>query len=537
MRGVKAIGKNKKHKLLLQIVTIFLPLFMIMTGAIVYVVYSSTVNGFLEAQNDHIRNMLSEERNYVLFWEVYEDPRIQRWFLEEFKKGDLDYSKEPTLEEDQICNDYEFKENYLDYSWFEEMPEDVRKVYIRRFYYYINDNIMLAIEYYDSAEGLFMMGVGEDHGLVMYDYHKNGKSRNIGEYYDFDIKDHPVLQEMLDTGSADVVFEKTKDFPNSGDYYIGYRPVFIDGEIVAVMGLTYSWDGFKSSLIGTIQKSLIIIIGGMVLILAALLIFLNHRAIKPISKIEKALIEYSADKDTAQIVAKMHKAFVNNEIGYLSDVISDLSLEIDSYTKEVARSEKELYDARIQIMVSQVKPHFMYNTLSSIAMLCEIDPEAAQEMTITFAKYLRENMDSLKQTEPVPFARELEHLKKYLYIEKVRFDERLNIEYDIQSMDFVLPQLSIQPIVENAVKHGVGKKEEGGTVKISTRETSSSYEVIVSDDGVGFDVNAPIEDDGRSHIGMENIKKRLKEMCDADITIESEIGKGTTVTVTIPKKK
>lgn len=147
-------------------------------------------------------------------------------------------------------------------------------------------------------------------------------------------------------------------------------------------------------------------------------------------------------------------------------------------------------------------------------------------------------MDSLKQTKPIPFEQELEHLKKYLYIEKLRFGKKLNIEYDIQATDFELPQLSIQPLAENAVKHGISKKRGGGTLTISTRETDDAYEVIVADDGVGFDTSAPVpQDDGRSHVGMENIKRRLKEMCDAEVVIESEVGKGTTARVIIPKKQ
>jgi sensor histidine kinase YesM len=137
----------------------------------------------------------------------------------------------------------------------------------------------------------------------------------------------------------------------------------------------------------------------------------------------------------------------------------------------------------------------------------------------------------------VPFEKELDHLKKYLYIEKLRFDDLLNIEYDIQATDFELPMLSIQPLVENAVKHGVGMKDDGGTVRISTRETDDAFEVIIEDDGVGFDVNAPKMDDGRSHVGMENTKRRLKEMCDADIIITSKVGEGTTARVIIPKKE
>ena len=125
--------------------------------------------------------------------------------------------------------------------------------------------------------------------------------------------------------------------------------------------------------------------------------------------------------------------------------------------------QKELYEAKVQVMVSQIRPHFMYNALSSIAMLCKIRPETAYEATIKFSDYLRGNMDSLKQTAPVPFRKELEHLEKYLYIEKLRFGKKLNVEYDIQAEGFEIPLLSIQPLVENAVKHGVGMKEDGGT--------------------------------------------------------------------------
>ena len=198
--------------------------------------------------------------------------------------------------------------------------------------------------------------------------------------------------------------------------------------------------------------------------------------------------------------------------------------------------QKELYEAKVGIMVSQIQPHFMYNALTSIAMMCTIDPETAQEATITFAKYLRGNMDSLKQTKPIPFEQELEHLKKYLYIEKLRFGKKLNIVYDIQVADFVLPQLSIQPLVENAVKHGVGMKKKGGTVTIATRETDTDYEVVISDDGVGFDMTAEKKDDGRSHVGMENTRNRLRELCGGTIKVESTIGEGTTATVFLPKK-
>ena len=110
------------------------------------------------------------------------------------------------------------------------------------------------------------------------------------------------------------------------------------------------------------------------------------------------------------------------------------------------------------------------------------------------------------------------------------------MEYDIQATDFKLPMLSVQPLVENAVKHGVGMKKKGGTVTIISRDNGNAFEVIVKDDGVGFDTNAPKKDDGRSHVGMENTRSRLKEMCGGTVNIESTVDVGTTATMILPKE-
>ena len=218
-------------------------------------------------------------------------------------------------------------------------------------------------------------------------------------------------------------------------------------------------------------------------------------------------------------------------------------MDLRTQHKEAIRHEKmqkELYEAQVGVMVSQIQPHFMYNALSSIAMMCTLDGKKAKEATITFAKYLRGNMDSLKQKKPVPFSQELEHLKKYLYIEKMRFEDALNIVYDIETEDFLLPQLSIQPLVENAVKHGVGMKEDGGTVTIATRETDEDFRVIISDDGVGFDMEEAkkkqeTQSDGKSHVGMENTRRRIADLCGGSVMIESTPGEGTVATVILPK--
>ncbi len=199
------------------------------------------------------------------------------------------------------------------------------------------------------------------------------------------------------------------------------------------------------------------------------------------------------------------------------------------------KMQSELLKSQVLIMISQIQPHFLYNSLTSIAMLCEKDPKRAKTATIEFADYLRGNMNSLKDNHPVPFETELKHLKTYLSLEKMRFGDDLNVEYDIQTSDFTIPSLTVQPLVENAVKHGVGMKEDGGTVKISTREYDDRFEVVVSDDGVGFDTTKPNPDTSRSHVGIENIKERISSMCHGEVMIESEVGKGTVSTIKIYK--
>ena len=194
---------------------------------------------------------------------------------------------------------------------------------------------------------------------------------------------------------------------------------------------------------------------------------------------------------------------------------------------------KQLIENQMSIMLSQIQPHFLYNSLTAIQMLCVRDPKEAQKALGDFASYLRGNMDSLKSNKPIPFDKELEHTKHYVELELIRQGEYLDVEYDIQYTDFEISALSLQPIVENAIKHGVGDKEEGGKVRISVQRKYDDVLIVVDDDGVGFESAEPV-DDGRSHIGLENVRRRLSDMCGATLDIKSKPGVGTQVTITIP---
>ena len=196
----------------------------------------------------------------------------------------------------------------------------------------------------------------------------------------------------------------------------------------------------------------------------------------------------------------------------------------------------ELEQSRISVMLSQIQPHFLYNSLTSVMDLCDRDPKQAKAAIADFADYLRGNLSSLKTENLIPFRTELEHIEKYLKLEKLRFLDELEVVYDIQTQDFMLPALSVQPLIENAVKHGVGQKIGGGKVTIHTYETENDYVIRIDDDGVGFAENE-YADDESTHVGIENIKNRLDMMMNARLEIDSKKGEGTIATILIPKRR
>ena len=193
----------------------------------------------------------------------------------------------------------------------------------------------------------------------------------------------------------------------------------------------------------------------------------------------------------------------------------------------------ELTESRISTMMSQIRPHFIYNTLGSIEQLCIIDPPKAGELVHNFAKYLRGNFGELDNPKPILMSQEMEHVRHYISIENVRFPD-MTFSFEMNSDDFHIPALTIQPIVENAIKHGLMKLSNGGTIRVVSYETESHYCVSVEDDGVGFDTDVLLDE--RKHVGIRNIRGRLKAMVNGTLEIESRVGIGTTVLIKIPKE-
>lgn len=202
--------------------------------------------------------------------------------------------------------------------------------------------------------------------------------------------------------------------------------------------------------------------------------------------------------------------------------------------KQLVKKELALAESKHSLVLSQIQPHFLYNVLTSIYYLCDTNPEEAKKAVSEFSKYLRGNLDSIKQTEMISFSDELNHLQAYLSLEKLRYGDYLHIRYHITITEFLIPPLTVQPLVENAVHHGISDRIDGGTVSIFTEEKPDCYEVRILDDGVGFDPDS-LPEDGRSHIGISTVRSRLQIMCDGTLDIKSEKGKGTAAIIRIPK--
>lgn len=221
-------------------------------------------------------------------------------------------------------------------------------------------------------------------------------------------------------------------------------------------------------------------------------------------------------------------------------VVYDLTDE-QRREKEVEDLKLQLDLSRIRSSTSQMKPHFLYNALGSIQEVILEDPVRAADLLESFTVYLRGCVKAIDSDEPIPFAQEVENIEAYTQIERMRLGSRLEIAYQLEDTDFDILPLSIQPLVENAIRHGIhplGKK--GGRVLLRTFSNESAWNIQVLDSGEGFDVvdyASKIDSEGTESTGLKNIKFRLEKIMGATVDVTSVEGAGTCVSVSIPKEE
>lgn len=329
--------KKKNRKLLFQMSVIVLPIFVAMIIAVIYSVYDNTVKSFLEAQDPYMEYLLDHTYENSLSF-ISEDEL--KWYLDFWEENSDALRTSVSEQEEEALSEYiektDTKPSYIwSAQWMESAPKDMQIIIAKQRYRSIIDSLR-----FESAnknmERLFIMDVSPGYeGMVLCEYQLAGLSNKIGDTYEgFKMSQHSALKDLLESKTEKNVFERVRDFPEDGSYYICYKPIWVNGELRAVMGMAYNWQDFQVSVYKTLRRALFVSVGGIILALIVLQIMLYRRAVKPVSRIQSIVREYKNNKDSDEVIARMSEIKERNEFGLLSEDIAELAKEIDYYTKQ-----------------------------------------------------------------------------------------------------------------------------------------------------------------------------------------------------------
>ncbi|CAM4122112.1 sensor histidine kinase [Paenibacillus alkaliterrae] len=265
--------------------------------------------------------------------------------------------------------------------------------------------------------------------------------------------------------------------------------------------------------------------------------FISRRLSQPIKllqgkmkQVEKGDFDIRSEIDSQNEIGQLGRAF-NIMVGRIKDLMN-----------QIIQNEEFKRKSEWQLLQSQINPHFLYNTLDSIIWMAERKKhEEVVLMTSSLAKLFRAII--YKNNETVPVRVELEHITNYLLIQKMRYKDKLDFQIDVDPsiLDYQIPKIILQPIVENAIYHGIKKKLESGTVKITGMEQGENIVFVVSDDGIGMDSEKlrqvlMLTHTSNKGIGVSNVNERIKLLGrEYGLTFKSEQWEGTEVTIVLPK--
>ena len=207
---------------------------------------------------------------------------------------------------------------------------------------------------------------------------------------------------------------------------------------------------------------------------------------------------------------------------------------------EIRRRLHETEQMQMTLLQEQMRPHFIFNSLSSIRQLCAADPALAVQSLDDFAGYLRKNLDALSSARMIPFQKELEHIEQYAALEKLNPSQRFEMVYDLAVLDFAVPALSIQTLVENAIRHGVRSRPadapDGAMVILQTEQMGEAVRIVVEDNGPGF--SRGLTEKQTQHVahGLDNVRRRLESQCNGSLTVHSG-PTGTRLVILIPYRR
>ncbi len=245
----------------------------------------------------------------------------------------------------------------------------------------------------------------------------------------------------------------------------------------------------------------------------------------------------SPEQRVVRIVYFMTRNETSGDIMALS-IIYDIT-EAEARGRRIEELTAELQEFRVRNSVSQLQPHFLYNSLSSIREMILEDPDYASELLYDFTMHLKACIKSMSEGSLIPFDQEITNVKAFVALEKMRMGDKLAIEYDLKETDFQVVPLGVQLFVENAVRHGIFfRGKTGGKITIqSDKDKDGNFVVKIMDTGIGFDsqkVLAEIDRGEKDAAGIKNLTFQFKRLLNADVSVESQVGAGTVVTITIP---
>ena len=344
--------KNRKgRRLYLQISLIIIPLFLLTALIIAFVVYNSTLNGFLEAQN----SLMSHQLELILGDTCYTTDSFTKervdWYFDKIEEYSAKLLEEDKNEDKQAMENFKQTDKGT-VEEIEKLPKDLQFSLTREFYETIFMTMVKSYLDY-GPKRLFVIDTADNYKTkVICDFVDSGPLQ-LGDELGIDLSQHPKLKKIIDSedSSGNIVFELSHTFPDEGSYYIGYLPLVYQGETRAVIGVVYDWNEFNDALHLTIIKTMIICAGALVIFLALLQIIIYRRATAPVTAIQETVREYKQDKDSEKVVSAMGRIKVRNELGLLSQDISELAKEIDYYTAENVRlaAEKERVAAELDM--------------------------------------------------------------------------------------------------------------------------------------------------------------------------------------------
>ena len=243
-----------------------------------------------------------------------------------------------------------------------------------------------------------------------------------------------------------------------------------------------------------------------------------------------AFLVYLLPLLVAMAIQAFVEVFLLIVISVSISALSMFGIILSDQVSQYFHQQQEIADQRASIAVLQMRPHFIYNTMTSIYYLCEQDAEKAQQVTLDFTTYLRKNFNAITGKDPIPFAEELEHTRAYLAVVQAQFEDSLYVKFDTPHTTFRLPPLTLQPLVENAVKYGLDvDASEPLRVYVKTEKTKGGSVVTIADSGPGFSR----DDNGEPHIALSNIRERLSAI-GGTLTISPGENGGTLIRIFIP---